>query len=86
MTRDPKRTVVYDKPERFSEKDIEALYAQVADTTVTDGVVFEYLSEQACCDHDGARRGHCRAVLLRTLIFTRGFCAQGEKLQKKKSS
>ncbi|KAJ5389111.1 uncharacterized protein N7496_000179 [Penicillium cataractarum] len=40
MMRDLKRTIVYDKPERFLEKDIEALYAQVAETIVTDGVVF----------------------------------------------
>lgn len=40
VNHDLKRTVPYERPERFSEQDIEAVYAHVADTIVTDGVVF----------------------------------------------
>lgn len=45
MTHDLKRTIAFEKCERFSEQDIEALYAQVADKTVTDGVVFASIFE-----------------------------------------
>lgn len=45
MTHDLNRTIAYEMPERFSMQDIEVLYAQVAETIVTDGVVFANIFE-----------------------------------------